>query len=532
MSGTPEEIGRTVSPEAGQQVHAPTAAWRMTGVVTVALVLVTVAVFWHTAQSMVAIWWRSETYAHGFIIAPITIYLIWRQRHALAATTPRPDWRGFLVLLPLGLGWLVANVTDVLVIEQLCFVAMIPTIVWTVLGWRVTRVILFPLGFLFFSVPMGQALIPHLMNFTAGFVVKALRMTGIPVYQEGTFFAIPGMTWSVVEGCSGMRYLIASITMGFLYAYLSYRGLWRRLAFIALATAFPVIANGLRAYTIVLMGYFIDKRLALGVDHIIYGWVFFGIVMVVMFWIGTLWLEPAAVQEEQDATEAESRRSQPGVSAVAVAAYAAGVLAVVGTWGAAGAYANARQAIDQQVAVHLSAPKGENGWRLESKPITRWTPHYLGYDGRLQAVYERAGRKVGLYLAYYARQRQGRELINYDNVMVVQKDPVWREVQSKTITVAINGKARDIIQSRIRSDGQDLLVWHFYWLDGYITSNDYLAKLLEAKRRLLGNREDGAGIVVYTQYGDGFADPRRVLTDYLDSMLGRVDRELKSAAGN
>ncbi|MEJ2687895.1 MAG: archaeosortase/exosortase family protein, partial [Gammaproteobacteria bacterium] len=146
MSGTQEDISRAVSQDGEDRIAAPSADWRLSGAATVVLVLATTAFYWQTLHSMVAIWWRSETYAHGFIIAPISIYLIWRQRHVLAATAPRPDWRGFPVLLLLGLGWLVANVTDVLVIEQLCFVAMIPTIVWTMLGWRVTRAILFPLG--------------------------------------------------------------------------------------------------------------------------------------------------------------------------------------------------------------------------------------------------------------------------------------------------------------------------------------------------------------------------------------------------
>ncbi|MGA7799190.1 MAG: exosortase A [Gammaproteobacteria bacterium] len=529
MSGSSEDIGPTVSQMSGETGDTPAAGWRWPGIAAVLLIFAVLAVFWQTGQSMVSIWWRSETYAHGFLIGPIAVYLIWRQRHALAEIVPRPDWRGFALLLLLGLGWLVADVTDVLVIEQLCFVAMIPTVVWTVLGWRVVRAILFPLGFLFFAVPMGQALIPHLMNFTSEFVVKGLRITGIPVYQEGTFFAIPGMTWSVVEGCSGMRYLIASITMGFLYAYLSYRGMWRRLAFIALATVFPIIANGLRAYTIVLMGYWIDKRLALGVDHIIYGWVFFGFVMVLMFWIGTLWLEHDSTSDvDRRQGGGQAGRAVPRTATVVI--YALGVLVTIGIWPVMGSYVNARHASLERVDVRLTAPPGGNGWRPDVHEITGWAPRYIGQDAQVRKVYEHDGRQVGLYVAYYARQRQGQELVNYQNVMVVQKDPVWRQVQDKTITVKIGGQPREIIQSRLRSSDQNLLVWHFYWLDGYLTSNDYVAKLIEAKRRLSGGNEDGAGIVVYTEYGDGFPNAERLLREYLNSMLGTIDHHLKEVA--
>lgn len=527
MNESVEELERASRAMNGEEVYGRTVDWRVPGTVTVCMVLAIIALFWRTGLSMVSIWWRSETYAHGFIIAPIAIYLVWRKRHELAQAVPQPDWRGIVVLAALGSVWLVANMTDVLVVQQLCFVAMIPTAVWTILGWGVVRVILFPLGFLILSVPMGQALIPHLMNFTAGFVVKALRLTGIPVYQQETFFSIPGLNWSVVEGCSGMRYLIASVTMGFLYAYLSYRGMWRRVAFIALATVFPIIANGLRAYTIVLIAYWIDKRLALGVDHIIYGWFFFGLVMVIMFWIGTLWLEGEPNSEEPAGQGAvPAKAAGPGA---AIAAYAIGGLLVVGVWPFLGSYAAAREAGRDHAVIHLTAPRGVDGWHRMSERMTRWSPRYLGQDAQVQAAYAHAGQEVGLYLAYYARQRQGRELINYDNVMVKQKDPVWDEVSHKTIRVTIGGRAVNVIQSRLHSARQDLLVWHFYWLHGYLTSNDYRAKLLEAEARLLGRREDGAGVVVYTTYGDGSGKSKQLLQEYLNAMFGTIGRHLRDA---
>ena len=95
----------------------------------------------------------------------------------------------------------------------------------------------------------------------------------------------------MVEACSGLRYLIASFTLGTLYAYLTYRSLARRLVFIALSLIVPIVANGIRAYLIVMTGHLSDMQLAVGVDHLIYGWVFFGFVMLLLFWIGSFWRE-------------------------------------------------------------------------------------------------------------------------------------------------------------------------------------------------------------------------------------------------
>ncbi|UUZ51375.1 exosortase [Massilia sp. B-10] len=107
--------------------------------------------------------------------------------------------------------------------------------------------------------------------------------------RNGTHFELPTGNWSVVEACSGVRYLISSVTIGCLYAYLTYRSKLRRAVFIAASIVVPVIANGLRAYMIVMIGHTSNMALATGVDHLIYGWIFFGIVMFIMFWIGSYW---------------------------------------------------------------------------------------------------------------------------------------------------------------------------------------------------------------------------------------------------
>jgi exosortase len=69
-----------------------------------------------------------------------------------------------------------------------------------------------------------------------------------------------------VEACSGVRYLISSVTLGCLYAYLTYQSTKKRLLFIAVSIVVPIIANGLRAYMIVMIGHLSGMELATGGD--------------------------------------------------------------------------------------------------------------------------------------------------------------------------------------------------------------------------------------------------------------------------
>lgn len=488
----------------------------------ISVLLLTLLLFWPTAWSMVQIWERSETFAHGYLILPISLWLVWRKRAALALVAPRSDWRGLLLLALLGFGWLLARVADVQVVQQLAFVAMLPTLVLTCLGWSTVRVILFPLLFLFFAVPMGEGLIPPLMNFTAEFTVAALRFTGLPVYMEGLHFSIPSGNWSVVEGCSGVRYLIASVTIGSLFAYLSYRSYWRRAAFIAMAVVVPIIANGLRAYMIVMIGHLSGMKLAMGVDHFIYGWVFFGMVMMLLFWIGSRWSEPeatsaesAGVQEDQAGPATTGRFATVAIASLAI-------LLVWPAWAQ-----HLQQRLQWESGLYEAvAPPGSGGWESVEHDWLDWKPRYISPDQEIQVSYRREDRSVGLYLAFYGRQQQGAELVNTQNVMVPQKHPVWRELQRTRVTVDSAGKELRVQQARLGGAGQRILIWHWYWLEGTHTSNNVLAKLIDARNRLLGGHHPSVGIVMYTPYVHDQDGSEQHLQAFLDAMLEPLEVEL------
>ncbi len=499
--------------------------WRSPLVLAGVLVVAVLALYWQTVLSMAAIWSRSETFTHGYLIAPISLFLIWQRRKALAAMTAVPDPWGLPVLFLIGVVWLLAHYASVMVIEQLAMVAMVATVVWTVLGRRMVWAMIFPLAFLFFAVPLGEELILPLMDFTADFTVAALQLTGIPVYREGTFFEIPSGHWSVVEGCSGVRYLIASVTLGCLYAYLTYRSPLRRTVFVVLSVLVPIIANGLRAYMIVMIAHLSDMKLALGVDHFIYGWVFFGLVMLLLFWAGSFWredhFEPASPPlAAANGVSAAGRRSPLPVAGV--------VLALLAAWPALSYVNAARQ--DTVANLSLVVPPSTAGWQA-GEPMSEWQPRYLGTDASVQQSYAREGHRALVYLAYYRHQRQGAELINSQNVLVKQKDPVWRQVAEGPREITVNGKRIQVREGKLRSETQDLLVWHWYWMDGVYTTNHYLAKFWESKAKLFGETGDAAAIIVAAEIGERGPDAAAaVLNDFVTGMEPAIRASLENVA--
>ncbi|SHL78611.1 exosortase A [Nitrosospira sp. Nsp11] len=498
---------------------------------TLATITGILAGYHETTGSMISIWMRSETFAHGFLIFPFSAYLIWGQRKHLSEALCQPSPLALLVLASLGFSWLLATLASVQVFKQFLLIAMIPAAVWAILGRRMVWALAFPLAYLALAVPFGEALIPPLIDFTADFTVKALQLTGIPVYREGSFFSIPSGNWSVVEACSGIRYLIASFTLGTLYAYLTYHSLKRRLIFIALSLIVPIVANGIRAYMIVMTGHLSDMQLAVGVDHLIYGWVFFGFVMLLLFWIGSFWREDDNTYANDSAgptTEIETGRHANGKIPLKNTVSAAGaVLAVAFIWPLYAGHLERASSPGTEPGIDIPDIQGK--WRISSSRTPDWRPKYVGAVTQLSQSYQKDGMSVDLYISYYRNQTQDSELINSQNTLVSEADPGWHNIKQETRSIALGSRHELVNQSQLRSSSTQLLIWRWYWLRGESTANPYLAKFILARNKLLQRGADGAEVIIATRYEDTREEAVPVLQGFLDDMLPAITEALQNA---
>ncbi len=485
------------------------------------------ALFWSTFADIVHIWWRSATFAHGFFVLPIVGYLIWRKRSILQQIPFTTAPLAIPLIALTGLLWLLARLTEVAVVEQLAAVLLIPLLVWLALGWAAIRVLAFPLAFLLFAVPMGEELVYPLMQFTAAMTVGMLRLTGLQVFSDGTFFSLPSGDWSVVAACSGIRYLIASLFLGVLYAYLNYRSVWRRIAFIALSAIVPVFANGVRAYLIVMIGHLSGMRLAVGVDHLIYGWVFFGLVMFLLFALGNLWSEPPLTDASEKLGSDLPTSFPPEPARRSLVMLTLGLLMLA--LGPLLANLTDRPYTAQSLAFEM--PAGRADWQALSSPITDWKPRYLGASLEVRQDFQQPVTDhpalAGVYLAFYGNPAG--ELVNSENVLVTQNDPAWQMPSRYAVQARIAGQDMTVNESKVRSSGQTLLVWDWYWIDGHLVASDYGAKLYEALAVILGRGQRQAGVVLYTTMDEVKPElARKRLQRFADDMLPSLAEHLNA----
>ena len=481
------------------------------------LTLLPLAAYWNTAVSIAEIWARSETFAHGYLIVPISVWLAWQRRERLRALTPAPYWPALLPLAGCGMVWLLADLGEVQVARQYAFVAMFPLTALAVLGPRMARVLAFSLLFLLLAVPVGDSLIEPLMTITANFIVAALRLTGIPVLHEGNNFRLPSGSWSVVEACSGLRYLIASVTAGVLYAYMTYTRWWKRLLFVVVAALLPILANGLRAYMIVMLGHMSDMTVAVGVDHLLYGWLFFGIVIFALFLIGARWRDRPPAVEYAPTAPAATPAATPAPARMRAMALA--LVAVLGAWPAYAGYLHRPGELAPPTGLdtfHARAP--------QSAAFTGWQPGFGAPAASLRRYYAQQDRKVGLSVLYYRHQSGASKLITSTNRVTPMVDSPWNLTGG-----AVRDEALAVREWTLHGAGGALLVWQWYWIDGRATTSDTMGKLLQIKQRVLTGGDDGAAVMLFAPLDDAGEHPeaaRAALRAFLADNLGALDATL------
>jgi exosortase len=263
-------------------------AWSRRRVVAaaVAVGVLAVAIYTPILYFMVLHWWESEDYSHGFLIAPLSLYFAWERRDRLRSAPIDPSWWG---LLPLTLGAVTLTVGRLgveLMNMRMSFVLTLIGLVVLLLGRSVFRILAFPLLFLFLMVPLPQSLVNvvafPLQLVAADLAVKGLFLLDVPALREGNIIHLANAKLFVAEACSGLRSLMALITLGVVFAYFFRKTVYERVIIVLSAIPIAILVN---AFRVALTGVLTDRygeSMATGVIHETQGLFTFGLAFLLL----------------------------------------------------------------------------------------------------------------------------------------------------------------------------------------------------------------------------------------------------------
>jgi exosortase A len=448
------------------------------------------ALFMGDVRSMVSIWWNASTFGHCLFIPLLIGWLVQQRLPGLRQLQPVAWAPGLLWLAAGALAWLLGAAAGVAMVRHGALILMLQGATIALLGPAVARALLFPLFYAFFMVPFGDEIVPPLQLLTARIALLLLDLTGVPAHIEGIFITTPTGYFEVAEACSGAKFLIAMTAYGVLVCNVCFRRWSRRILFMAGALTLSVLANGVRAYATILVAHLTTVDAAVGFDHVVYGWVFFAIIMIVVMaaaWPffdrkpGDPWFDPQALQ------------GTVGPSHAGRIAGAALVLIF-----AAPLWLAATAAAADPLPPVLAMPQ-VRGWARTADPQAYpWKARFDGADHFVTGRYRNAqGQVVDLSIATYDRQDEGRELVGFAQGAA---DPDSEWVWSSPARAPADARGE-----QITAPGPVVRhVVSFYRVgDGTPTGSKPQVKIETMAARLLGRDQRAAAILVSAEEGEG-----------------------------
>ncbi len=463
------------------------------------------------AAHLVNILWHSEAYNYALIVPLISIYLIYDRLGDLDVSLIRSDAMGLIGLVVAIALHIAGSAADIALFQHLALVLGFISSIYTFLGGAYLAPIIFPLGYLLLMVPFGSSFIPYLQVITAKGSVAALAAVGVPVSTDGVLIHLTSGIFEVAEACAGLKFLMTSLTLGLLLAWLNFKGIKRRLMMVAAALAVAIIANIIRVWSILLISEYSGYEFAKTVDHLIYGWVFLSIVLTIIILL-------AYRYADSDVHSIAAKPYSFTISAFAI------VLSMI-----------IFMAIDQTMMSRLNyiptckpsqidyTVKEGVSWRLLSVDKPMWQPALKMYDSLSINSYRRSGQTFQVVKVIIDHQVQGRELSLNPRTLSGQD---WKFLPATTDTIAVGDyKIREMLYVQ---KGVRMIVWRLLWVDGETQMSNTSFKIAAALSKLKGEAAPAGAIYISALVIHNIDKTRAMLgTIFNDMIIAKTITEAK-----
>jgi exosortase len=236
--------------------------------------------------SLMERWWKDSDYGHGFLVPVFSAFLLWRNR-SWTRIRPEPNAWGLGVITSSVLLLIAGSIAAEVFVSRVSLVLLLYGVALYFAGWKMLRSLVFPLGFLLFMIPL-PAIIYYQITFplqllSSRLVAWTLQLVSIPVLREGNLLILPNYTLDVVEACSGIRSLIALVTLAVADGYFVGKRLWIRLVMVILIFPIAVFTNSVRISIAGVLTYTLGPASAEGYFHQFEGLITFFVALVLLF---------------------------------------------------------------------------------------------------------------------------------------------------------------------------------------------------------------------------------------------------------
>lgn len=433
--------------------------------------------------TITAEWGSNGAYSHGYLGFMLVCYALWLKRTALSGLIFKPSLFAFCGLFISCSLLLFSNLASIQQLQQASLFLVLLFIIATLGGAKVIKELALPLLMLALILPIWNLLQLPLRDISTIVSWWGANLLGSEVIRSGYQLATPGGIFSVEPACSGLGFFLVAALLAVWVAF-SNRLSWIASAqFLVIALSFAIVANWIRIITIVVVGDRSNMQHVIVQDHLSFGWYVFSACLVPLIVVARRYYSNNSNTLMSDHTAVDSNRDIPGYKPFQQYFYVAAVGLIVILFGLTNYILPSRYQAEYKLDSPLLA---EYRHITSNKPMSpNWQPLSHGSSHESFSYYSKNNINFQLYLANYTRQSQGLEMIYVDNRLF---DPSrwYLDSQSKLLIAGSEILPQIQLLKLNRNQQRQRLIGFWYVINGQVTADKYMAKLLEINATIQG----------------------------------------------
>lgn len=478
-----------------------------------ALIIAAIWSYWGVLIRLVSILYVDEDYSFGLLLPLVSAYIVYLKWPQIRSTSWQPSWWG-MVVLAIGFGlYITGNMATDLYSPFVSFVVVLAGLLCLLGGWKLVRLMWFPLVLLFLMIPLPNFIFRQLtlplQLVSSRLATEILNLLGVVALRQGNVIDLGVRQLQVVSACSGLRYILALLALGIIYCYFYQRRPWKAAILIIAVIPAAIIANALR---VAAMGIF--PAIQEGFWHGFSGWLIFVFCfafLALLSWILNYLWPPSPELPTQAPAEEENKLVEP--VRPSYCPYLIGALVLVMLAGPlARGLANVppvplKQSFDN-FPVQLGPWQGYGVYIDPAMVKATAASSYVNMD----FVSPKNG-PVSLWIAYYENQKTEGSVHSPFSCLTGSG---WSVVESGLKDVAPGLPVRYMVMDQ---GSARYLVYYWFLQRGRWMTSEYLNKIYLSYDGIINRRADGALIRLITPAGENVQAAQERLTAFAQVLV-------------
>ncbi len=255
--------------------------------------------FFPVLKKLVLNWSTSDDYSHGFLIIPLSLYIIWSKKEILKKVTINPSIPGLFLILFSLVAYIAAYYAEISTIASFSLVSLIIGMVIYFFGFPMLKELVFPIAFLLFMIPVPAQIYASLtlplqlfVSTISSFVSNTI---GVPVFRDGNIIQIPDHTLQVVSACSGLRSIVSLLALSAVFGFFTLKSNLLRTILLLSGIPISIFVNIIRILLMIMAFHYFNFDLAKESMHTLFGITIYLLALFAVFVVQkgiSIWDQP------------------------------------------------------------------------------------------------------------------------------------------------------------------------------------------------------------------------------------------------